>query len=42
MCAYIPPSEQHNTVQYAKPNARYDQGTLSGVSLNLLSDLICP
>ena len=25
-----------------KPNAGYDQGTLSGVPLNLLSDLICP
>ena len=29
-------------MQYAKSNAGYDQGTLSGVSLNLLSDLICP
>ena len=25
-----------------KTNAGYDQGTLSGVSLNLLCDLICP
>ena len=42
MCAYTSPSKQQNAVQYAKPNAEYDQGTLSGVSLNLLSDLICP
>ena len=42
MCAYTFPSKLQNAVQYAKPNAGYDQGTLSGVSLNLLSDLICP
>ena len=42
MCAYTPPSKWQNAVQYAKPNAEYDQGTLSGVPWNLLSDLICP
>ena len=42
MCAQPSPSKWQNEVQYAKPNARYDQGTLSGVSMNLLSDLICP
>ena len=42
MCAYTSPSKWQNAVQYAKPNAAYDQGTLSGVSVNLLSDLICP
>ena len=42
MGAYTSPSEKQRAVQYAKPNAGYDQGTLSGVSLSLLSDLICP
>ena len=42
MCAYTSPSKYQNAVQYAKPNADYDQGTLSGVSLNLLSDLTRP
>ena len=41
-CAYTSPSKRQNAVQFAKPNAEYSQGTLSGVSLNLLSDLICP
>ena len=36
------PSNWQNPVQYARPNARYDQGTLSRVSMNLLKDLICP
>ena len=31
-----------NAVPYAKLNAGYGQGTLSGVSMNLLQDLICP
>ena len=42
MCAYFSPSKWRNAVQYAKRNAGYNQGTLSGVSMNLLSDLICP
>ena len=42
MCAYTSPSKKQNAVQYAKPNAGNNQGTLSGVSLNLLSHLICP
>ena len=42
MCAQPSPSKWQNPVKYAKQNARYDQGTLSGVSMNLLSDLICP
>ena len=42
ICAQPCPPKWHNTVQYANPNAGYDQGTLSGVSMNLLSDLICP
>ena len=29
-------SKWQNAVQYAKPNAEYDQGTLFGVSMNLL------
>ena len=32
----------HLSLHYAKPYEGYDQGTLSGVSLNLLTDLICP
>ena len=42
MCAQPSPSKWQNAVQYAKPNAGDDHGTLSGVSMNLLSDLICP
>ena len=42
MCAQPSPSKWQNAMQYAKPNAEYDQGTLSGVSMNPLSDLICP
>ena len=42
MCAQPSPSNWQNAVQYAKPNVGYDQGTLSGVSMNLLKDLICP
>ena len=42
MCAQPSPSNWQNAMQYAKPNAGYDQGTLSGVSMNLLSDLIRP
>ena len=41
MCAQPSPSNRQNTVQYAKPNAGYDQGTLSGSSMNLLQDLVC-
>ena len=35
---YAPPSPSNwqNAVQYAKPNAGYDHGTLFGVSMNLL------
>ena len=36
MCAQPSPSNWQNAVQYAKPNAGYDQNTLSGVSMNLL------
>ena len=36
MCAQPSPSNRQNAVQYAKPNAGCDQGTLSGVSMNLL------
>ena len=36
MCAEPSPSKWQNAVQYAKPNAGYDQCTLSGVSMNLL------
>ena len=42
MSAYTSPSKKQNGVQYAKTNAGYDQGTLSWVSLNLLSNLISP
>ena len=35
-CAWPYPSKLQNAVQYAKPNAGHYQGTLSGVSLNLL------
>ena len=41
-CAYPSSPKWQNAVQYAKPNARYDQGTLSGFSMNLLSDVIRP
>ena len=36
MCAQPSPSKWQNAVQYAKPNAGYDQGTLYGVSMNQL------
>ena len=36
MCAQPSPSNWQNAVQYAKPDARYDQNMLSGVSMNLL------
>ena len=36
MCAQTSPSNWRNAVQCAKPNAGYDQNTLSGVSMNLL------
>ena len=36
MCSQPSPSKWQNAVQYAKHNAGYDQGTLSGVSMNLL------
>ena len=36
ICAQPSPSNWQNAVQYAKPNAGCDQGTLSGVSVNLL------
>ena len=36
MCAQPSPSKWQNAVQYAKPNAGYDQETLSRVSMNLL------
>ena len=36
MFAQPSPSNGQNAVQYAKPNAGYDQDTLSGVSMNLL------
>ena len=36
MCAQPSPSNWQNAVQYAKPNAGYDQNTLSGASMNLL------
>ena len=36
MCAQPSPCNWQNAVQYAKPNAGYDQGTLSGVSMDLL------
>ena len=36
MCAQPSPSNWQKSVQYAKPNAGYDQGTLSGGSMNLL------
>ena len=36
MCAQPSPSNWQNMVQYAKPNAGYDQETLSGVSMNVL------
>ena len=42
MCAQPSPSKWHTAVVYAKRNAGYDQGTLSLVSMNLLSDPICP
>ena len=42
MCAYTFPFIWQNAVQYAKTNAEYDEGTLSWVLLNLLTDLICP
>ena len=36
MSAQLFPSNWQNAVQYAKPNAGYDQETLSGVSMNPL------
>ena len=36
MCAQPSPSNWQNVVQYAKPNAGYDQETQSGVSMKLL------
>ena len=36
MCAQPTPSKWQNAVQHATPNAGYDQGTLSGVWMNLL------
>ena len=35
MCAQPSPSKWQNAVQYAKPNAGYDQGTLSAVRPHL-------
>ena len=42
MCAQPYPCKWQNAVQHAKRNAGYDQRMLSGVLMNLLSDLICP
>ena len=36
MCAQPFPSNWQNAMQYVKPSAGCDQGTLSGVSMNLL------
>ena len=41
VCTTIP-SNWQKAVQYAKRNAGYDQVTLSGVSMNLVINLICP
>ena len=37
-----PSVQNQNATQYAKRNAGYSQGTLSGVSQILLADLTCP
>ena len=37
-----PSLQKQNATQYTKPNARYGQGTLFGVSWNLLADLTFP
>ena len=34
--------QKQNATQYARPNAGYGQGTMSGVSWNLLADPTCP
>ena len=41
LCMHLSLQNQ-NATQYAKLNAGYDLGTLSGVSWHLQADLACP